>query len=152
MPLMKPGRPTLFRAFVAGQLASLVLFAVCVWWVYRELTIIIGSSKITGSITWGDDINDALRNRLVLFGLTVLLLHNLLGVLGLLLARMSRAAFPRLPFDRLPSLAVLWRRARQLLWYWSRLSHCGASAGHRARGRTGRSPSRSWHRPVSCPC
>lgn len=108
MPLMKPGRRTLFRAFVAGQLASLLLLAACGWWVYRELTIIIGSSKITGSITWGDDINDALRNRLVLFGLTVLLLHNLLGVLGLLLARMSRAAFPRLPFDRLPSLAVLW--------------------------------------------
>jgi hypothetical protein len=94
-------------ALVAGQLASLLLLAICVWWVYRELTLIIGGSKITASISWGDDINGALRNRLAVFGLAVLLLHALLGFLGFLLARLFRAAFPSLQAEQLPSLTIL---------------------------------------------
>jgi hypothetical protein len=93
-------------ALAAAQLASLLLLAACVWWVYRELTLIIGSSKITGSITWGDEINEALRSRLALFGLAVLSLHALLGVLGFLLARLCCAAFPALREERLPTLAI----------------------------------------------
>ena len=93
-------------ALAAAQLASLLLLAACVWWVHRELTLIIGSSKITGSITWGDDINEALRNRLALFGLAVLSLHALLGLLGFLLARICCAAFPGPAAKRLPTLAI----------------------------------------------
>jgi len=95
-------------ALVAGQLSSLLLLAACAWWVYRDLSRVIGGGKLTGSITWGDDIFGAQRARLLLFALAVLGLHVLLGLLAYWLARLSRAAFPRLPVERLSSLAVLW--------------------------------------------
>ena len=91
----------------AGQLTSLSLLGACVWWVYRDLTMIIGGSKITASISWGDGINESLRNLLIVFGLAVLLLHILLGLLAFMLARMCRVAFPGLRAERLSSLTVL---------------------------------------------
>jgi hypothetical protein len=95
-------------ALVAGQLVSLLLLAACLWWVYRELALIIGSSKITGSISWGDDIQGKLRERVLLFALAVIALHAALGLLGYGIARMTRAAFPGLPPERLASLTILW--------------------------------------------
>src|SRR5688572_2614387 len=104
---MNLNRRNLLWALAAGQLTSLALLGACIWWVYRELMLIIGGSKITASITWGDGISESLRNRLVLFGLAVLLLHVLLGLLAFMLARMCRVAFPGLRPERLSSLTVL---------------------------------------------
>jgi hypothetical protein len=95
-------------ALTAGQLASLLVFAACVWWVYRDLSHVIGGGGLTGSITWGDDIFAAQRARLLLFAFAALTLHALLGLLAYWLARLSRAAFPGLPSERLSSLTILW--------------------------------------------
>ena len=95
-------------ALLAGQLVSLLILAACAWWVFRDLSRVIGGGKLTGSITWGDDIFGAQRVRLLLFALAVLALHVLLGLLAYWLARLSRVAFPSLPAERLSSLAILW--------------------------------------------
>ena len=96
------------QALVAGQLVSLLLLAACAWWIYRDLSLVIGGGKLTGSISWGDDIIGAQRERLFLFALAVLTLHVSLGLLAYWLARMSRAAYPSLPVELLSSLTMLW--------------------------------------------
>lgn len=95
-------------ALAAGQLASLFFLAGCAWWVYRDVSEVIGAGKLTGSISWGGDIFGTQRVRLLLFALAVLVLHVLLGLLAYGLARLCRAAFPGLAAERLSFLTILW--------------------------------------------
>ncbi|MGQ0429524.1 MAG: sulfatase-like hydrolase/transferase [Gammaproteobacteria bacterium] len=95
-------------ALVAGQVVSLLLLAGCAWWVYRELSIVIGGSRLTDSITWGDHFNATLRGQLAWFALAVLALHVVLGLLGSALARLTRAAFPNMPAKHYTPVTIGW--------------------------------------------
>ena len=95
-------------ALFAGQLLSLLFLAGCAWWVYRDVSEILGAGKLTGSISWGGDILGAQRWRLAQFALAVLALHAFLGLLAYALARLCRAAFPGMAVERLTSLTIFW--------------------------------------------
>jgi len=95
-------------ALVAGQVTSLLLLGGCAWWEYRELSIVIGASRFTESITWGDHFNATLRGQLAGFALAVLALHLVLGLLGSALAHLTRAAIPDLPAERLTLITIGW--------------------------------------------
>jgi hypothetical protein len=87
---------------------SCLFLGCCIWIVYRELGLILGASKVTGSISWVTDFNVVLASRLAVFALTVLLMHAAFGLLVWALARLTRAAFPTTAARWLPGLIVAW--------------------------------------------
>ncbi len=71
-----------FAGLPYSQLLGGSFLAASFWWVYRELEIVIGASKITGSISWEQDGNAVLTWRLASFAIAVLLAHVALGILA----------------------------------------------------------------------
>ena len=96
------------RGLALSQLLAMSLLALCVWWVYRELEIIVSVSKIIGAISWQSEGSAVLNARLAAFGLAVVLVHAGLGFLAWLLARMTLVAFPALNESRLNALIAGW--------------------------------------------
>ena len=83
-----------------SQLLAMSLLAICVWWVYRELELVVSVSKIIGAISWQSEASGVLNARLAAFGLAVVLVHAGLGLFAWLLARLTLVAFPGLAESR----------------------------------------------------
>src|SRR5688572_24202222 len=95
------------RGFALSQLLALLLLAVCVWWVYRELELVVSVSKIIGAISLQSEASGVLNARLAAFGLAVIFAHVGLGLIAWLLARLTLAAFPSRA-ERINALVVGW--------------------------------------------
>lgn len=50
-----------------SQFLALLFLGGCVWWVFHEIEIVLGASKITASIVWDEARNSVLPLRLAGF-------------------------------------------------------------------------------------
>ena len=91
-----------------SQLLAMSLLAICVWWVYRELELVVSVSKIIGAISWQSEASGVLNARLAAFGLATVLVHAGLGIVAWLLARLTLVAFPGLAETRVNALVAGW--------------------------------------------
>lgn len=70
------------RASIAlSQLFALMFLAACLWWVMRELELLLPNDRITASLSVQQNLGSALARPLAAFGASLLLIHYLLGVL-----------------------------------------------------------------------
>ena len=102
-----PGRGRL-RGLAMSQLLAMSLLAICVWWVYRELELVVSVSKIIGAISWQSEASGVLNARLAAFGLATVIAHAGLGLAAWLLARLTLVAFPGLAETRVNALVAGW--------------------------------------------
>lgn len=88
----KPGR---WYGLVLSQLLALAFLACCLWWIMREVELILPNDRIIASLSIEQDLGKVLARQLFVFGAALLLCHALLGLIAFALMRLTEAAFPR---------------------------------------------------------
>jgi arylsulfatase A-like enzyme len=74
---------------------ALAFFAACLWWVVREVEIVLANDRIMSSLSVERALGSALGRQLAAFAAAALLVHLVFGCLVFGLARLTEAAFPR---------------------------------------------------------
>lgn len=77
-----------------SQILALGLFAACLWWVAREVEIVLASDRILSSLSVERALGSTLGRQIAVFAVAALLVHALAGLLAFALARLTEAAFP----------------------------------------------------------
>ncbi|MEX0734393.1 MAG: sulfatase-like hydrolase/transferase [Steroidobacteraceae bacterium] len=77
-----------------SQLLALTFMAACLWWVQRQLELVLPNNRITAALSIENAIGTTLGLQLTGFGGALLLCHVLLGLAAYSLARLTQAAFP----------------------------------------------------------
>lgn len=103
-----PATPRLrpWDGLLLSQLLAIVFLASCLWWVARELYIVLPSNHVTASLSLGQAFGSALGGHIAAFGAMLLLSHLLLGFVAFGLARLTEAACRG--FARRGWLIVAW--------------------------------------------
>lgn len=71
---------------------SLAFMSGCLWWVWRELEVVLPSHRVTASLTVDKVLGTSLPWQIAAFLASLLLCHVLLGLLAFALARLTEAA------------------------------------------------------------
>ncbi len=101
----KPGR---WSGLVLGQALALGFLGGCLWWVWRELALILPNDRITASLSVERTLGPALQGQLLRFGAALLLSHLLLGLAAFALARLTELAWNGRPPVRRGWLVAGW--------------------------------------------
>ncbi len=75
-----------------SQILALALLAGCLWWVWREIALVLPNDRITASLSVEQSLGPVLRAQLFRFGAALLVCHLLLGLVAFGLARLTEAA------------------------------------------------------------
>ena len=97
-----------WSGLVLSQLLALVFLAGCLWWVLRELALILPVDRITASLSVEQSLGPVLQRQLLAFGAALLLCHALLGLVAFALARLTEAAFAGVAIARRGALITGW--------------------------------------------
>ena len=73
---------------------SLAFMAGCLWWVLRELEIVLPAHRVTSSLSFSKSLGSPLPWQVGAFGAALLLCHVALAFVAFGLARLTQAAFP----------------------------------------------------------
>jgi hypothetical protein len=73
---------------------SFAFMAGCLWWVIRELEIVLPSHRVTSSLSFAKALHSPLPAQVGAFGAALSLCHVALAFLAFALARLTQAAFP----------------------------------------------------------
>jgi arylsulfatase A-like enzyme len=73
---------------------SLVFMGACLWWVLREIALVLPNHRVTASLSVETALGSTLPWQLAAFAAALLLCHILFGLLAFGLARLTEAAFP----------------------------------------------------------
>lgn len=73
---------------------SLVFMGACLWWVFREISLVLPNHRVTASLSVETALGSTLPWQLAAFAAALLLCHVLFGLLAFGLARLTEAAFP----------------------------------------------------------
>jgi hypothetical protein len=91
-----------------SQALALAFLAGCLWWVWRELALILPNDRITASLSVQQALGPALKLQLIHFSVVLLLVHALFGLLAFALARLTEAASSGPPPARRSWLVTGW--------------------------------------------
>lgn len=97
-----------WSGLILSQLLALVFLAGCLWWVYRELTVLLPNDRIAASLSIEQSLGPVLPRQLLAFGAALLLCHALLGLAAFALARLTEAAFAGIAIARRGALITGW--------------------------------------------
>lgn len=101
-------RPGAWSGLALSQLLGLAFLAFCLWWVWREVALVLPNDRITASLSVQQTLGPALQQQLLRFAAALLLCHALLGVAAFALARLTEAAFAGPPPARRAWLVTGW--------------------------------------------
>jgi hypothetical protein len=101
-------QPGPWSGLVLGQLLALAFLAFCVWWVWREVAIVLPNDRITASLSVRQTLGPVLQRQLITFGAALLFSHALLGLAAFGLARLTEAACDGPPPARRGWLVTGW--------------------------------------------
>jgi hypothetical protein len=106
----RPGEPPDGRwtGLALSQALALALLAGCLWWVWRELALILPNDRITASLSVQQSLGPVLWRQLIQFGAALLLIHALFGMLAFALARITESASSGPPPARRGWLVAGW--------------------------------------------
>lgn len=85
-------QPGPWSGLLLSQLLALAFLAFCVWWVWREVALILPNDRITASLSVQQTLGTMLQDQLVRFGAALLLSHAMFGLAAFGLARLTEAA------------------------------------------------------------
>lgn len=91
-----------------SQALALALLAGSLWWVWRELALILPNDRITASLSVEQSLGPTLQRQLIQFAVVLLLVHASFGLLALALARLTEAASSGPPPARRGWLVTGW--------------------------------------------
>lgn len=91
-----------------SQALALAFLASCLWWVWREVALVLPNDRITASMSVQQSLGPVLQRQLLYFGAALLVTHVLLGLLALALARLTEAASKGPPPARRGWLVAGW--------------------------------------------
>jgi len=100
--------PGPWSGLVLGQLLAFAFLAVCLWWVWRELALVLPNDRITASLGVQQTLGPALQGQLIAFGAALLAAHLLMGLTAFALARLTEAASEGPPPARRGWLVAGW--------------------------------------------
>lgn len=104
----KPGR---WSGLVLSQALALAFLAGCLWWVLREVALVLPNDRITASLSVQQSLGPVLQRQLIFFCVALFVSHALLGLAAFALARLTEAA------SKGPTLARRsWLVAGWLTW------------------------------------
>lgn len=95
--IRKPGR---WSGLLLGQFLALAFLAGCLWWVLRELALILPNDRIAAALSVEQAIGSVLARQLAVFFAALVFCHALLGLAAFGLARLTEAAFSRVAVKR----------------------------------------------------
>ncbi len=101
-------KPGACSGLFLSQLLALAFLAGCLWWVWRDLELILPNHRITASLSVEQAMGPVLGRQLAAFGAAILLCHLLLGLAAFGLARLTEAAFPGVTIARRGTLVAGW--------------------------------------------
>lgn len=84
-----PGR---WSGLALSQLLGFAFLAFCVWWVWREVAIVLPNDRITASLSVQQTLGPVLQRQLISFGAALILSHALFGLIAFGLARLTETA------------------------------------------------------------
>jgi arylsulfatase A-like enzyme len=73
---------------------SLIFMGACLWWVLRQLDMVLRGHLVAGSLNLETVLGSVLVWQLAAFAAALLLCHVMLGLLAFILARLTEAALP----------------------------------------------------------
>ena len=107
-----PRRPDRTDSPLRGLVLSLLLgaaaLALAVWWTLRDVLVSLANNKVTAALLYGQELGPVLSQRLLEFGIALLLVHLALGVLAFALARLTLAAAPHRLAGYQTQLVLAW--------------------------------------------
>ncbi|MGE0029504.1 MAG: sulfatase-like hydrolase/transferase [Steroidobacteraceae bacterium] len=86
-------QPSPWSGLVLSQLLGFAFLVFCIWWVWREVALILPNDRITASLSVQKTLGPVLQQQLLEFGGALLLSHALFGFAAFALARLTEAAF-----------------------------------------------------------
>jgi hypothetical protein len=105
-------------------LLGIAFLAICVWWVWREVAIVLPNDRITASLSVQQTLGPVLQRELIKFGAALLFAHALFGLAAFGLARLTEAACDGPPPARRGWLVTGWfallaglAMAANVLWH-----------------------------------
>ncbi|MGE3743762.1 MAG: sulfatase-like hydrolase/transferase [Geminicoccaceae bacterium] len=101
-------QPGPWSGLVLSQLLAFAYLAGCLWWVWREVALILPNDRITASLSVQQTLGPALQARLIAFGVALLAAHLLMGLAAFALARLTEAASEGPPPARRSWLVAGW--------------------------------------------
>jgi hypothetical protein len=105
-----------WRELALSQSLALIFMAACLWWVYRDFVLVVGTSRVTAAQAWTQGSQSVLAGRVAGFAFAVFSVHFAFGFLNWGLALLSRAALAfRGSPARVPILIVGWTLLNTLL-------------------------------------
>jgi arylsulfatase A-like enzyme len=117
-------RPGRWSGLALSQLLGTGFLAFCLWWVWREVALILPNDRITASLSVQQTIGPVLQRQLIGFGAALLLSHALLGLAAFGLARLTETACDGPPPARRGWLVTGWfallvglAMAANVLWH-----------------------------------
>ncbi len=97
-----------WSGLVLSQALALGFLAGCLWWVWREIALILPNDRITASLSIQQSLGPALQGQFAAFGAALLATHLLLGLAAFALARLTEAASNGPPPARRRWLVAGW--------------------------------------------
>jgi hypothetical protein len=85
-------QPGPWSGLALSQYLAVALLAGCLWWVWRELALVLPNDRITASLSVEQSLGPVLQGRLLRFGATLIVCHLLFGLAAFGLARLTEAA------------------------------------------------------------
>jgi arylsulfatase A-like enzyme len=100
----KAGRGA-WKALAIGQALSLAFLGACLFFVWREIELVLPANLVTGSFGFQEALHSRLGWQLGGFFAALVLCHSLLGLAAFGCARLTRAACPRIESEVAPTAA-----------------------------------------------
>lgn len=97
-----------WSGLLLSQLLALVFLAGCLWWLLRELALVLPHDLVTASLGLPQAFGPVLARQLGAFTGALLLCHGLLGLTAFALARLTEAAFASVTVARRGTLITGW--------------------------------------------
>src|SRR5262245_7061076 len=95
-----------WRALAVSQALALAFLGACLYFVWREIELVLPANLVTGSFGFQEALHSRLGWQLGGFFAALVICHSLLGLAAFGLARLTRAAFPRIESE--VALTVAW--------------------------------------------
>lgn len=108
---MKPGvaaRPSRWAGFWFAQLLSAAFLASSLWWMIRDLAMVLPNHRITAALSLEHSLGSVLPLQLAAYAAALLLCHMLLGLAAFGLARLTNAALTSIALPRPRWLVSIW--------------------------------------------